>query len=58
MEDVILRRRRTWSPLTCWWIRCADASSTWTRVRINLEHVPEELRPGKEALDPDETLTW
>jgi bifunctional non-homologous end joining protein LigD len=30
-------------------------SSTWTRVRVNLEHVPEALRPAQEALDPDET---
>jgi hypothetical protein len=29
-------------------------SSTWTRIRINLEHVPEELRPAQEPLDPDE----
>jgi DNA ligase D-like protein (predicted polymerase) len=29
-------------------------SSTWTRVRVNLEHVPEALRPLQEALDPDE----
>ena len=28
-------------------------SSTWTRVRVNLEHVPEVLRPVQEALDPD-----
>jgi hypothetical protein len=28
-------------------------SSTWTRVRVNLEHVPEALRPAQEALDPD-----
>jgi DNA ligase D-like protein (predicted polymerase) len=28
-------------------------SSTWTRIRVNLEHVPEELRPPQEALDPD-----
>ena len=28
-------------------------SSTWTRVRVNLEHVPEELRPAQEPLDPD-----
>jgi hypothetical protein len=28
-------------------------SSTWTRVRVNLEHVPETLRPPQEALDPD-----
>ena len=28
-------------------------SATWTRVRVNLEHVPETLRPAQEALDPD-----
>jgi DNA ligase D-like protein (predicted polymerase) len=28
-------------------------SSTWTRVRVNLEHVPEALRPHLEAPDPD-----
>jgi len=28
-------------------------SSTWTRVRVNLEHVPEALRPGQEPRDPD-----
>jgi DNA ligase D-like protein (predicted polymerase) len=28
-------------------------SSTWTRVRVNLEHVPESLRPDQEPLDPD-----
>jgi bifunctional non-homologous end joining protein LigD len=27
---------------------------TWTRIRVNLQHVPEALRPGQEALDPDE----
>jgi DNA ligase D-like protein (predicted polymerase) len=27
---------------------------TWTRVRINLQHVPEALRPQQEPLDPDE----
>ena len=29
-------------------------SSTWTRVRINLRNVPEELRPPQEAPDPDD----
>ncbi len=29
---------------------------TWTRVRVNLQHVPEALRPGQEALDPDDQL--
>jgi bifunctional non-homologous end joining protein LigD len=28
---------------------------TWTRIRVNLQHVPEDLRPPQEALDPDET---
>jgi bifunctional non-homologous end joining protein LigD len=28
--------------------------STWTRIRVNLEHVPPNLRPPQEALDPDE----
>jgi hypothetical protein len=28
-------------------------SSTWTRIRVNLEHVPPALRPEQEALDPD-----
>ncbi len=31
--------------------------STWTRVRVNLQHVPAELRPAQEPLDPDEK-TW
>jgi len=28
---------------------------TWTRIRLNLQHVPPELRPPQEALDPDES---
>jgi hypothetical protein len=28
-------------------------SSTWTRIRVNLEHVSEALRPPQEPLDPD-----
>ncbi len=28
-------------------------STTWTRIRINLEHVPEATRPPQEPLDPD-----
>ena len=31
---------------------------TWTRVRVNLEHVPEALRPPPEPLDPDEEPGW
>ena len=26
---------------------------TWTRIRVNLQHVPIELRPDQEPLDPD-----
>jgi hypothetical protein len=33
-------------------------SSTWTRVRVNLEHVPDELRPAQEPLDPDDPMPW
>jgi len=29
-------------------------SSTWTRIRVNLQHVPAKLRPAQEPLDPDE----
>jgi len=32
-------------------------SSTWTRVRINLRHVPEATRPPQEAPDPDDDPT-
>jgi bifunctional non-homologous end joining protein LigD len=28
---------------------------TWTRIRINLQHVPDAQRPAQESLDPDET---
>src|SRR6266480_1105135 len=28
-------------------------SSTWTRIRVNLRHVPEGERPAEEPLDPD-----
>jgi hypothetical protein len=32
-------------------------SSTWTRIRINLRHVPEEQRPPQETPDPDDDPT-
>jgi hypothetical protein len=28
---------------------------TWTRIRLNLQHVPEPLRPGGEPPDPNDT---
>ena len=32
-------------------------SSTWTRIRVNLRHVPEALRPAPEPPDPDDDPT-
>src|SRR5204862_3043116 len=32
-------------------------SSTWTRIRVNLRHVPETLRPLQETPDPDDDPT-
>jgi len=32
-------------------------SSTWTRIRINLQNVPEELRPKQEKPEPDDDPT-
>src|SRR5207248_1887451 len=34
--------------------RMRGRSSTWTRIRVNLRHVPPKLRPRQERLDPDE----
>ncbi|MGC2401374.1 MAG: DNA polymerase domain-containing protein [Acidobacteriaceae bacterium] len=33
------------------------SSSTWTRIRVNLRHVPEDLRPPQETPDPDDDPT-
>jgi hypothetical protein len=32
-------------------------SSTWTRIRVNLRHVPEAERPPQETPDPDDDPT-
>ena len=32
-------------------------SSTWTRIRVNLRHVPEGARPAQETPDPDDDPT-
>ena len=32
-------------------------SSTWTRIRVNLRHVPEDVRPAQETPDPDDDPT-
>jgi hypothetical protein len=34
--------------------RMRGRSSTWTRIRINLRHVPEQLRPPQETPNPDD----
>jgi DNA ligase D-like protein (predicted polymerase) len=31
--------------------------STWNRIRVNLRHVPEDLRPQQETPDPDDDPT-
>ena len=33
---------------------------SWWRIRVNLQHVPEEKRPAQEALDPDDEpkVSW
>jgi len=56
-----LERWKRRHPRTAAHLRDADVlvdamrgrSSTWTRVRVNLEHVPQALRPEQEPLDPD-----
>jgi bifunctional non-homologous end joining protein LigD len=32
-------------------------SSTWTRIRVNLRNVPENLRPKQATPDPDDDPT-
>jgi len=32
-------------------------SSTWTRIRVNLRHIPESMRPAQETPDPDDDPT-
>jgi hypothetical protein len=32
-------------------------SSIWFRIRVNLRHVPEDLRPQQETPDPDDDPT-
>ena len=37
--------------------RMRGAAYIWYRIRLNLEHVPVDLRPQQSALDPDEDPT-
>src|SRR6201994_421102 len=32
--------------------------TTWTRIRVNLRHVPDNERPAQEKPDPDEVPEW
>jgi DNA ligase D-like protein (predicted polymerase) len=40
--------------------RMRGSAYVWYRIRVNLEHVPEPLRPPQEAIDPDDdpTRAW
>ena len=54
LEGAASRRpRRCCRWTTCSSTRCAAARRTWTRIRVNLRHVPEGERPAEEAPDPD-----
>jgi DNA ligase D-like protein (predicted polymerase) len=44
LDDVLVDRMR-------------GRSSTWTRIRVNLVHVPAKLRPKQETPDPDDDPT-
>ncbi|MBS1815671.1 MAG: DNA polymerase domain-containing protein [Acidobacteria bacterium] len=37
--------------------RMRGSSTVWTRIRVNLRHVPEDLRPKQEKPDPDDDPT-
>jgi DNA ligase D-like protein (predicted polymerase) len=63
-EDALagLERWKARHPQAATHLKAADVlvdamrgrSSTWTRIRVNLQHVPADLRPAQEPLDPDE----
>lgn len=44
VDDVLIDRMR-------------GRAYTWTRIRVNLRNVPEEVRPPQEKPDPDEEIT-
>ncbi len=62
-EDALvgLERWKARHPEAAAWLRVDDVlvdsmrgrSSTWTRIRVNLRHVPEGERPAEEPPDPD-----
>jgi hypothetical protein len=63
-EDVVagLERWRARHPTAAAHLQPADVlidamrgrHTTWTRIRVNLQHVPVDLRPAQEPLDPDD----
>jgi bifunctional non-homologous end joining protein LigD len=65
-EDALagLERWRARHPQAAQYLQPADVLvdamrgryTTWTRIRVNLQHVPLALRPAQEALDPDEKI--
>jgi hypothetical protein len=56
-----LERWKARHPEVAGWLQADDVlvdsmrgrSSTWTRIRVNLRHVPEGARPPEEPPDPD-----
>ena len=44
VDDVLVDRQR-------------GSAYVWYRIRVNLRHVPEDLRPGQETPDPDDDPT-
>jgi DNA ligase D-like protein (predicted polymerase) len=62
-EDALagLTRWKARHPAAAAWLHVDDVlidtmrgrSSTWTRIRVNLRHVPEGERPAEEPPDPD-----
>ena len=70
-KEEALRQLEDWKarhPATAALLQPADIlvdamrgrSATWTRVRVNLQHVPEEQRPTQEpiAASPEELSGW
>ena len=57
-----LKRWKARHPKAAAYLKAADVLvdsmrgrfTTWTRIRVNLQHVPPKLRPRQERLDPDE----
>ena len=55
-KRAIRKLRRTCSRRTCWSTPCAGATAPGRGSASISQHVPEELRPAQEPLDPDEKI--